>query len=66
MNKKRVQRLGREASLMVPFKECKRRRMGASENSITNRQAKYPGHVWSYDFAMDATEDRRRPKLMHS
>jgi putative transposase len=64
VNKKRVQRLWREADLKVPAKERKRRRMGASENSITRRQAEYPGHVWSYDFAMDATEDGRRLKIM--
>jgi putative transposase len=64
VNKKRVQRLWREADLKVPAKERKRRRMGASENSITRRQAEYPGHVWSYDFAMDATEDGRRLKMM--
>jgi transposase InsO family protein len=64
VNKKRVQRLWREADLKVPAKERKRRRMGSSENSITRKQAEYPGHVWSYDFAMDATEDGRRLKMM--
>ena len=64
VNKKRVQRVWREAGLTVPSKECKRRRMGASENSITRRQAEHIDHVWSYDFAMDATEDGRRLKMM--
>jgi putative transposase len=64
INKKRVQRIWREADLKVPAKGRKRRRMGASENSITRRQAEYIGHVWSYDFAMDATEDGRRLKMM--
>ena len=64
VNRKRVQRVWREAGLMVPSKECKRRRMGASENGITRRQAEYIDHVWSYDFAMDATEDGRRLKMM--
>ncbi|MCA1738596.1 MAG: IS3 family transposase [Actinobacteria bacterium] len=64
VNRKRVQRVWREAGLMVPSKECKRRRMGASENSIIRRQAEYIDHVWSYDFAMDATEDGRRLKIM--
>ena len=64
VNKKRVQRLWRKADLKVPAKERKRRRMGASEISITRKQAEYPGHVWSYDFAMDATEDGRRLKMM--
>jgi putative transposase len=64
VNRKRVQRVWREAGLMVPSKACKRRRMGASENSIMRRQAEYIDHVWSYDFAMDATEDGRRLKIM--
>jgi putative transposase len=64
VNKKRVQRLWREAGLKVPAKERKRRRLGSSENGCTRRRAEYPGHVWSYDFAMDATEDGRRLKIM--
>jgi putative transposase len=64
INKKRVQRLWREADLKVPAKERKRRRMGTSENGCTRRRAEYIDHVWSYDFAMDATEDGRRLKVM--
>ena len=64
VNKKRVQRLWREADLKVPTKEGKRRRLGSSENSCTRRRAQYIDHVWSYDFAMDATEDGRRLKVM--
>jgi putative transposase len=63
-NKKRIQRLWREADLKVPAKERKRRRMGASENGCTRRRAEYIDHVWSYDFAMDTTEDGRRLKMM--
>jgi len=64
VNKKRVQRLWREADLKVPAKKCKRQRLGTSENGCTKRHAEYIGHVWSYDFAMDATEDGRRLKVM--
>ncbi len=64
VNKKRVQRLWREGDLKVPTKERKRRRIGTFENGCTRRRAEYPGHVWSYDFAMDATEDGRRLKIM--
>ncbi len=65
-NKKRVQRLWREAGLRVPARrEPKRRRLtGTSENGCTRRRAYYIDHVWSYDFAMDATEDGRRLKVM--
>jgi putative transposase len=66
VNKKRVQRLWREAGLKVPAKKVhKRRRLkGSSENGCTRRCAEYIDHVWSYDFAMDATEDGRRLKMM--
>ena len=64
VNKKRVQRLWREAGLKVPARERKRRRLGSSENGCARRRAEYIDHVWSYDFAMDATEDGRRLKVM--
>jgi transposase InsO family protein len=64
VNKKRVQRLWREAGLKVPAKERKRRRLGSSDNGCARRRAEYIDHVWSYDFAMDATEDGRRLKVM--
>jgi putative transposase len=65
VNKKRVQRLWRETGLKVPAsRERKRRRLGTSENGCTRRRAGYIDHVWSYDFAMDTTEDGRRLKIM--
>jgi putative transposase len=65
VNKKRVHRLWREADLKVPAgRRRKRQRLGSSENGIARRRAEHPGHLWSYDFAMDATEDGRRLKMM--
>jgi putative transposase len=65
VNKKRVLRLWREQGLKVPKKQHKSRRLlGGDENGVTKRRAEYPGHVWSYDFAMDSTEDGRRLKVM--
>lgn len=66
VNKKRVQRLWREADLKVPEKRHKKRRLapGMSENGCARKRAERPDHVWSYDFAMDHTEDGRRLKVM--
>jgi transposase InsO family protein len=65
VNKKRVHRLWREADLKVPAgRRRKRQRLASSENGAARRRAEYPGHLWSYDFAMDATEDGRRLKMM--
>jgi transposase InsO family protein len=65
VNKKRVRRIWREAGLKVPQKQHKSRRLaGGGENGVTKRRAEYPDHVWSYDFAMDGTEDGRRVKVM--
>jgi putative transposase len=68
VNKKRVQRLWREAGLKVPAKKVHkcRRLKGSSENGCTRRRAEHTNHVSgrSYDFAMDATEDGRRLKMM--
>ena len=64
VNKKRVQRLWRETDLKVPARERKRRRVGGCENGSSRRRASRPGHVWSYDFAMDSTEEGRKLKVM--
>jgi len=46
VNKKRVQRLWREAGLKVPQKQHKRRRLvGSGENGVTKKRAEYPNHV---------------------
>ncbi len=66
VNKKRVQRLWREADLKVPQKQHKKRRIapGSSGNGCARKRAERVDHVWSYDFAMDQTEDGRRLKVM--
>jgi putative transposase len=67
VNKKRVQRLWREAGLKVPASSRVRKRRcltGSSENGCSRTRAEHTNHVWSYDFAMDTTEDGRRLKVI--
>jgi len=64
INRKRVQRLWREAGLKVPVKTVKKRRLGGSENACFRRRAERANHVWSYDFVMDQTSDGRRLKIL--
>ncbi len=45
-------------------RQRKRRRIGDSENGCTRRRAGHIDDVWTYDFAMDTTEDGRRFKVM--
>ena len=64
VNPKRVQRLWREEGLKVPRRQCKRRRLGTSENGSQRRVASRPNEVWSYDFVSDQTSDGRRLKFL--
>jgi transposase InsO family protein len=64
VNVKRVQRLWREEGLKVPRKQCKKRRLGTSENGSQRRVATRPDEVWSYDFVSDQTSDGRRLKFL--
>jgi putative transposase len=67
LNKKRVYRLWREEGLKVPEGKQHKRRLlllGQSENSCTRRGAEYIGHLCSYDFVMDLTQEGRRLKMM--
>ena len=64
INHKRVQRLWRREGLRIPRKQRKRRRKGDSGNSCIRRRAEYKGHMWTYDFLFDRTEDGRRVKIL--
>lgn len=64
VNHKRVERLWRECGFQVVKKAKKRRRVGTSANGIVRKRAEYPGHVWTYDFLTDRTEDGRRLKVL--
>ena len=54
VNKKRVYRIWKSEGLGLPRKRPKRRRVEPT-GGIVNK-AKYPNHVWSYDFVEDRTE----------
>jgi len=64
VNRKRVYRLWRQEGLQVPRKAHKRPRSGDSKPGDTREKARYPNHVWTYDFLYDQTEDGRRLKLL--
>ncbi len=64
VNVKRGQRLWREEGLKVPRKQCKKRRLGASQNGSQRRVATRPNEGWSYDFVSDQTRDGRRLKFL--
>ncbi len=64
VNRKRVHRLWKEAGWQIRTKPKKKRRLGSSENASTLHRAQHRGHVWSYDFVFDRTEDGRQLKLL--
>jgi len=63
VNRKRIQRLMRKEGLKVVTVQKKRRRMGMSTSE--RKSAEYPGHVWSWDFEYDRTEDGRQLKFLN-
>ena len=65
VNFKRLHRLWKQEHLQVPRKQRKRRRLpGHSANGCVRHRARYPHHVWSYDFLTDRTEDGHQLKVL--
>ena len=64
VNHKRVERLWRTGGFQVRQKRRKRRRTGVSANGILRHRPEHPGHVWTYDFLTDRTDDGRRLKVL--
>ncbi len=64
INHKRVERIWRQEGLKVPMKQPKRSRLWLNDGSCVRRRAKYPNHVWSYDFVMDRTHDGRAIRML--
>jgi hypothetical protein len=56
INRKRIERLWRQEGHRVPPRRSKnsgKKAWGTAENSIWNRPATHPNHIWSYDFTSD-------------
>ena len=66
VNHKRIERIWREENMQVPKRQHRRLRLPncGSENSCVRRRALHKDHVWSYDFVIDRTEDRRQIRLL--
>lgn len=62
IGRERVRLIRRREGLQVPARRHKRRVLGCSTTWV--HRASYPGHVWSYDFVFDQTEDGRRLKCL--
>ena len=56
VNRKRVHRIWKAQGWQIRTRRRKRRGKGSSANSCAVRRAEYRGHVWTYDFVMDRTE----------
>lgn len=61
VNRKRVQRLWKEAGLSLPRRRPRKRTRNASRVPV---EAAYPDHVWTYDFMFDETVDGRKLKFL--
>ncbi len=62
INHKRVERLWRREGLQVGRRKKKRKRL--RKKGAAPLEACHPGHVWTYDFVHDATEEGRKLKLL--
>jgi len=56
VNRKRVHRVWKAEAWQIRTKRKKRRAKGSSANSCAVHRAEHRGHVWSYDFVLDRTE----------
>jgi len=65
VNHKRVARLWRQEGLKVPAKQPKRGRLWLNDGSCLRLKAEFPGHVWSYDFVLERTQDGRSFRILN-
>ena len=61
IGRERVRLIRKREGLQVRRKPVKKRYPGTNEPLL---KAQYPGHVWAYDFVMDATDCSRRLKIL--
>jgi putative transposase len=64
VNHKRIQRIWQKEGLQVPYRHKFKKAKGTSDNSCTVKKAKYPNHVWTYDFISDQSENGGKLKLL--
>lgn len=64
VNVKRVYRIWRREGFKVPKKQPKRGRLWFNDGSCVRLRPTHPGHVWSYDFVQDRTEDGRPFRML--
>jgi hypothetical protein len=57
MVNKRVYRIWRQEGLKVPRKRRKKRSVGTAANACHRMRATHAGHVWSWGFIFDRTEN---------
>ena len=62
ISRERVRLIRRREGLQVIKKPKKRRLLGTTTQWV--HRARYPNHVWSYDFVFDQTDDRRTLKCL--
>ena len=62
VGRERIRLLRRREGLRVPQRRPKQRRRGTS--TIDPQGAKYPNHVWSYDFVADQTTDGKTLRFL--
>ena len=65
VNDKRVERIWRREGLKVPQKQPKRGRLWLSDGSCIRLRPEHRNHVWSYDFVVDRTHDRRKDRMLN-
>jgi putative transposase len=64
VNQKRVWRIWRREGLKVPQKQPKRGRLWLADGSCVRLRPQHAGHVWSYDFVADRTQDGQAFRML--